>query len=93
MPFTAEMLDEACSHAITHRAEIEESALCACFYCFRTFPPGEIDRWMSDGTAFCPHCGVDSLLGNASGLPVGDETFLRAMYDKWLKAANVRARK
>ncbi len=36
----------------------------------------------SEGTAFCPLCGIDSVIGDASGIPITQE-FLTAMHDKW----------
>jgi len=36
-----------------------------------------------DGTALCPHCGIDSVIGSASGYPVSEPQFLKAMHDHW----------
>jgi hypothetical protein len=56
------------THAARHRNEIERSEQCGCFYCLETFVPGEIQDWTDDGaTAMCPRCGIDSVLGSASG--------------------------
>ena len=67
-----------------HRAELMASELCGCFYCLATFPPTAIERWLNegDGTAFCPECQIDSVLGTASGFPITDE-FLREMHRHW----------
>lgn len=40
-----EDIREAHRHSIHHRAEIEASVLCGCFYCCAVFPPGEITDW------------------------------------------------
>jgi hypothetical protein len=71
------------THASQHRAEVESSGRCACFFCFRTFPPVAIKAWTDkDQTALCPHCGVDSVLGSESGHRL-DEGFLRKMHQHY----------
>lgn len=66
-----------------HRAQIEASEVCACFYCFAQYPPTAIDNWTDNGTtACCPECFVDSVIGSASGVPL-DEAFLRRMHAEW----------
>lgn len=74
--------------SIHHRKEIEASKICGCFYCEKTFRPTDISDWTdTDGerhqqTALCPHCGIDSVVGDHSGFEITD-TFLRAMHDAW----------
>ena len=76
-------LKAAHRHSSRHRAEILRSAVCGCFYCLGTFPPGMVEEWVDDGeTALCPHCGIDAVIGDASGLRL-DDAFLRAMYQAW----------
>src|SRR5689334_371638 len=73
-------LDAAKLHASRHRAEIEASTRCACFFCFRTFATATITKWIdASTTALCPNCGVDAVLGDASGHSIGDR-FLRQMH-------------
>lgn len=80
-------LDAAHKHSSRHRPEVEASRDCGCFYCGRIFPASDIMRWLDEPrggqTAFCPSCGIDSVLGDASGLPVADSTFLTAMQARW----------
>jgi hypothetical protein len=75
--------DAAHIHASAHRGELAASAACGCYFCFRIFKYATIVRW-TDGnqTALCPHCGIDAVLGDASGFPVVD-TFLRQMHRYW----------
>ena len=69
--------------SIRHRMEIEASALCGCFYCLNIFVPARVAEWCDDGqTALCPHCGIDSVIGDASGYPV-EQDFLTAMNQHW----------
>lgn len=70
----------ALTHASRHRAELEGSKLCACFFCFRTFANTAIHKWIDDKqTALCPGCGIDSVIGAASGLSL-DDKFLRKLH-------------
>ncbi|MBB4371524.1 hypothetical protein GGD63_004322 [Bradyrhizobium sp. cir1] len=68
---------------INNRAEIERSQLCGCFYCKQTFAPDRIVEWVDeDSTALCPECGIDSVLGDASGVQI-NRSFLEAMHSAW----------
>lgn len=69
----------ALKHASNHRAEIDRSTNCGCFSCFRTFVAVEIRSWIDKNqTALCPRCGIDSVIGTASGFPL-DDRFLRRL--------------
>ncbi|WP_337867994.1 cytoplasmic protein [Meiothermus sp.] len=74
---------EAHQHASRHRAEILQSEQCGCFYCLRIFPPSEIEEWIDEGqTALCPYCGIDAVLGSASGAQI-TEDFLGQMRERY----------
>ncbi|RUM18058.1 cytoplasmic protein [Rhizobium vallis] len=78
------MLIRTHKHSINHRAEIEASALCGCFHCCASFRPAEIKDWLDDNrTALCPRCGIDAVIGDASGLPVMTVDFLKQMNRHW----------
>lgn len=80
------MIDQKSAHAHSahHRAEIEASDRCGCFFCGAVFPASEILDWVDGGqTALCPRCGIDSVLGDASDLPVTEAAFLTAMNRHW----------
>jgi hypothetical protein len=60
-----------------------------------TFPPGEIREWAGslrkgkggrerETTALCPACGIDSVIGSASGYPITEE-FLKKMHQHWFE--------
>jgi hypothetical protein len=54
-----------------------------------TFAPTEISEWVDqvDGqnvTALCPKCGIDSVIGSASGYST-DREFLRWMRRRWFR--------
>jgi hypothetical protein len=72
------------NHSSRHRTELEASEKCGCFYCLNTFEPSEIVDWLEegDGTALCPRCGIDSVIGSQSGYPITD-SFLLEMNRYW----------
>lgn len=86
MKYTKAFLKKAHKKSSNHREEIEASSVCGCFYCKRFFTPGKIKEWVRDHrpTALCPHCGIDAVIGNASGLPLCD-VFLEKMYKFWFQ--------
>lgn len=89
---TDPQLHAAHSKSSNHRADLEASLICGCFYCRSTFEPSEIAEWIDDPqeetgdgrgqTALCPHCGVDAVIGSHSGFPITPE-FLAAMHRYW----------
>lgn len=86
------MLSEAHKHSFCNAQEIQDSSLAGCFYCLEIIKSEDIDSEQfineDDGqqTAWCPKCGIDALLGDASGLPIKTE-FLSAMRDKFFDGA------
>jgi hypothetical protein len=85
-PGTADLKD-AHTHSAHHREEVENSTECRCFYCLTPFQPSTIDEWVDgDQTALCPWCGIDSVLGDASGLPLTYE-FMLEMHKRWFSPA------
>jgi len=57
---------------------------CGCFYCLSIFDPILIEEYIEDtsGSALCPYCGIDSIIGEYSGYPITEE-FLEGMYQRW----------
>lgn len=80
MPMT---FAQAHRHCIANRTELLASEICGCFYCLKIYPPAAITEWsdetnLDDQTGWCPHCGIDSILGSASGLNITSQ-YLKAM--------------
>ena len=74
---------KAHKHSSYNKEELEKSNKCYCFYCLNSFEPGAIKEWIAkEKTALCPLCGIDSVLGDASGLPITD-LFLEKMHEYW----------
>jgi len=64
------------------------SSWCGCFYCGSIFEPGAITEWIDDDasgegqTALCPRCGIDSVIGDASGFEIS-RAFMTRMKSYW----------
>ena len=71
-------------YSSNHREQILKDKKCGCFCCLSIFEPSEIITWVEDpgGTALCPYCMVDSVIGESSGFPITKE-FLKEMHDYW----------
>lgn len=72
--------------ATTHNREsIERSKMCGCYYCEYIFPASEItdDNYTDQGsTACCPHCDMDTVYGDASGVELTPK-HLKKLHCKW----------
>jgi len=84
-------------HTWNNKAEIESSNLCGCCTCQQIFPPEEIVAWASGdvgnledleslggGTALCPRCGGDAVIGDKSGFSISPN-FLARMNEAWFQ--------
>jgi uncharacterized protein YjbI with pentapeptide repeats len=81
-----------CKHAHRYssrnREQIARSSICGCFTCRRIYPSEKIQEWIDEWnrssiTALCPYCGIDTVIGSASGFPITD-LFLDKMYQHWV---------
>lgn len=67
-------LDNIYRHALGNRKEVERSALCGCVSCGKLFPATEVVDYVDAGlTALCPECGIDAIVGDASGVELTAE--------------------
>lgn len=75
---------EAHKYSSNHKEELLTDKFCGCFYCLEIFKPDEINEWIEDekGTAVCPYCGIDAVIGESSGYPVTKES-MEKMSDHW----------
>lgn len=64
-----------------NKAMSADSNLAGCFYCRDIYPATEVTHFNSD-TAFCPKCGVDSVLFDSS-MDWITPSLLHAMYHRW----------
>lgn len=80
---TVDELIEAHDGCNDNKDIISKSNICECFYCKQTFLPTEIKEWVgTKDRALCPKCGIDSVIGSASGYDITSD-FLENMYEYW----------
>ena len=72
--------------AMKNKDRIAESKRCGCYYCLETCNTEEVTEW-TDGseTALCPHCHVDALIPDQSGVSLEKES-LKAMRKYWFES-------
>lgn len=65
---------------------LQKDKVCGCFYCMKFFSPDEIESYIEEksGTAICPYCGIDSVIGESSGYPITYD-FLQQMGEFWFE--------
>jgi hypothetical protein len=72
-----------------NRDELLLSERCGCFYCGAIFLPVEVNEWTDEKegvgqTALCPRCGIDAVIGSASGYPITAD-FMEMMKQYWFQ--------
>ncbi len=87
--FSENDLIKAHNFSSGHMEKLKKDSVCGCFYCLKIFNPNEITDWLisdnscdRNGTALCPYCCIDSVIGESSGYPITKE-FLSAMNKYW----------
>lgn len=80
-------LNDAHKHSIRNESELSHSPVCGCFYCGKIFGFKDIKDFITEEnhsirTAICPYCGIDSVIGSASGYDITPE-FLNELYKYW----------
>ena len=78
---------QASKAAFENWDSVKKSSLCGCYYCGRIFPSSDVtdNDWVPDRhgrTVLCPHCSIDSVIGDASGIPIQKDV-LEELYDYW----------
>lgn len=68
----------AACDALFNRGDLVSSAQCGCYHCLTIFKPEEIVEWTDDdATAFCPYCGIDSVIPDKCSGPISTEMLVR----------------
>lgn len=74
-------LEKAHQYSSHHRTLLAQGLTCGCFNIFHF---DEIKEWIDQNdTAFCPSCGIDTVVGECSGYPI-TQYFLGKMNKYWL---------
>jgi len=84
--YDEETLEAAHDHSFLNEEALKVSTNAGCFSCGKVFPANIITRWCKERqggrTAVCPHCSIDSVIADSSGLPL-TPAFLQAMEERW----------
>ena len=69
---------------------VKASRTCGCYYCCSIFPSEEVTDadWTPDlhgRTVLCPRCGIDAVIGDASGIPIREDV-LEELYEEKFRA-------
>lgn len=73
---------KAHKHSSNHRKELQDSRVIGCFYCCKVIKFSQIKEWCDKGTTGICSCGIDSLIGDASGYKI-TKRFLKEMNKYW----------
>lgn len=80
------MIDYIDAHEFSsnNRQPLLNDKICGCFNCLNIFSPKDIKEWLPEqsGTAICPYCGIDAIIGEYSGYPITKD-FLKKMQRYW----------
>lgn len=69
-------LRELLAHTTNNDLEILQSHKCSCLFCRHTIDARDVQDWINDDqgvSAICPECGMDTLIGDASGYSFSKE--------------------
>ena len=67
---------------------VKKSRMCGCYYCCSIFPSSEVsdDDWVPDfpgKTVICPKCSIDSVIGDATGIPIREDVLEELYREKF----------
>ncbi len=87
-------INSAHTHTFQNEAEIRRSSQVVCCFCGALYDPHreEMD-WFEDRDArtyVCSRCGIDAVLGDASGFPIKDLQFVRACCADWFAGREIK---
>ena len=93
--YTKKDWEKASDLTMFNRDIISKSDDAACYSCMRVFKASDVCEFIDDGvfdsdstrdhitqdiTALCPCCGIDAVLGDATGLPIHNLEYLQTMH-------------
>jgi hypothetical protein len=59
--------------ATQNRYSLARSDEAVCYHCLAHIPAAEVLEFGDEGTALCPRCGIDAVVGDASGIDIDDD--------------------
>ncbi len=80
MELDYEEFENILSHTKNNEIEILRSKKCGCIFCGQILDARKINNWSNDSnvsSAICPKCGMNLVLGDASGYKIDKESVLQ----------------
>lgn len=72
--------------SMKNRPLVEQSTSAGCFHCCKIFAITEITKYTDNNkTCLCPHCDIDSVVGNMCGFEL-TEDILKKAHAFWFKS-------
>ena len=71
-----EIFKEYAKHSRDNELEILQSHECGCYFCRHMFSARDVSDWVEENQhvmALCPECGMDTVIGDSSGVPLSKE--------------------
>lgn len=77
---------------MNNKPALMKDRIYGCFSCLRVFNTSQIKHWIPDeqGTAMCPYCHVDAVIGESTGVPMTYE-FMKEMNRYWCNGEDIRS--
>ncbi len=77
MNYTKEEFPEILKHTKDNEIDILRSKKCSCLFCRQSYDARKVSEWNNEEkriSAICPECGMDTVVGDASGFNLDHDT-------------------
>jgi hypothetical protein len=90
--YSIQQITKAHKLCFANKEFVQKSKLCGCFNCCSIYPASHVISWTQESnnqgvTAWCPNCGIDSVIGDASHEI--NEEFLSQMNHSWFSNGKI----
>ncbi len=78
-------IEDASKYSINNRESLSKSKTAGCYYCLKIFKPSDVTEYWTtefEDTGVCPHCGIDSVIGDDPGFDITDD-LLKKLKKYW----------
>lgn len=77
MKYTDKQFPDIYKHTKNNELDILQSKTCSCLFCQQNYSARKVSEWNTDKnnqmSAVCPECGMDAVVGDASGYVLDDD--------------------
>lgn len=80
-----EKIKKSIDFVTSNEDKIKKAKMAACYYCCEVYSVNEVTEFLEDEkTAFCPKCGVDSVLPDNAGYDFDQQTLIE-LHNYWFE--------